>query len=238
MVGRVAFPRQEKHTWTSCLCRAESQRWRRRGKNTSADWSSTKSSKRRTVSNQPRWSAIAFLSLTFSSSMFLSLTSSPHVLLPSHSPPLTLLSCGAAADMLQARLAAYEEQQRTLQADLEQFTKRAASQVGTCTCAPGETGVRFAVTLVSRRSQASESGSADDPQSQLLEWQEMVAEAASARERAREKVGMALRISHMEEEREGKSAAGRSHRRWRRSLWAQTRNTWSGRVCVNGCLLP
>lgn len=163
--------------------------------------------------------------------------SSSHVL-PSPSPPLTLLSCGAAADMLQARLAAYEEQQRTLQADLEQFTKRAASQVGTCTCAPGETGVRFAVTLVSRRSQASESGSADDPQSQLLEWQEMVAEAASARERAREKGGMALRISHMEEEREGKSAAGRSHRRWRRSLWAQTRNTWSGRVCVNGCLLP
>lgn len=160
-----------------------------------------------------------------------------HVL-PSRSPLLTLLSCGAAADMLQARLAAYEEQQRTLQADLEQFTKRAASQVGTCTCAPGETGVRFAVTLVSCRSQASESGSADDPQSQLLEWQEMVAEAASARERAREKGGMALRISHMEEEREGKSAAGRSHRRWRRSLWAQTRNTWSGRVCVNGCLLP
>lgn len=40
----------------------------------------------------------------------------------------------------------------------------------------------------------------------------MVAEAASARERAKEeKAAMALRISHMEEEREGKTAAGRSH---------------------------
>lgn len=54
--------------------------------------------------------------------------------------------------------------------------------------------------------QASESGSADDTQSQVLEWQEMVAEAVSARDRAREeKAAMALRISHMEEEREGKT---------------------------------
>ncbi|XP_034385570.1 golgin subfamily B member 1-like isoform X2 [Cyclopterus lumpus] len=80
--------------------------------------------------------------------------------------------------MLEAKLVVYEEQQRTLHADLEQFTKRAASQ-------------------------ASESGSADDAQSQVLEWQEMVTEAASARDRAKEeRAAMALRISHMEEERE------------------------------------
>lgn len=56
--------------------------------------------------------------------------------------------------------------------------------------------------------QASESGSVDDTQSQVLEWQEMVTEAVIARDQAKEeKASMALRISHMEEEREGEAAA-------------------------------
>ncbi|KAG7251428.1 hypothetical protein CRUP_015742, partial [Coryphaenoides rupestris] len=84
----------------------------------------------------------------------------------------------AQNDVLENKLVVYEQQQRTLQADLEQVTKRAASQ-------------------------ASESGSTDDHQSQVLEWQEMVSEAVSSRDRAREeKAAMVLRMSHMEEERE------------------------------------
>lgn len=72
------------------------------------------------------------------------------------------------------------------------------------------------VTLCSLWSQASESGSADDTQSQVLEWQEMVADAVSARDRAKEeKATMALRISHMEEEREGKAVAGG----WHKLMW-------------------
>lgn len=42
-----------------------------------------------------------------------------------------------------------------------------------------------------------------------MEWQELVAEAVSSRDRAREeKAAMALRISNMEEDREGKATAG------------------------------
>lgn len=62
--------------------------------------------------------------------------------------------------------------------------------------------VRFCVP------QASESGSIDELQSHVLEWQEMVSmvtEAEAARDQAREeKSVMALRMSHIEEEREGK----------------------------------
>ncbi|XP_058606704.1 golgin subfamily A member 4 isoform X4 [Onychostoma macrolepis] len=85
---------------------------------------------------------------------------------------------GTLIDELQKQLMEYKEQQRKMQADLEQVTERAASQV-------------------------SETGSMDDVQ--VMEWQEMitmVTEAERVRDQGHEKNVMAFRISHIEEERE------------------------------------
>ncbi|MGH0140537.1 UNVERIFIED_CONTAM: hypothetical protein FKN15_030745 [Acipenser sinensis] len=54
-----------------------------------------------------------------------------------------------------------------------------------------------------KKAQTSESGSADELQSHVLEWQDMVSDAEGVRNQAREeKAAMALRMTHLEEERE------------------------------------
>ncbi|XP_056333863.1 golgin subfamily A member 4 [Danio aesculapii] len=83
----------------------------------------------------------------------------------------------AKNEELQKQLMEYKEQQSKMQADLEQVTKRASSQVS-------EMGI-------------------DDVQ--VMEWQEMVTmvtEAERDRDQGHEKNVMAFRMSHIEEERE------------------------------------
>ncbi|XP_044126448.1 LOW QUALITY PROTEIN: golgin subfamily B member 1-like [Bufo gargarizans] len=81
-------------------------------------------------------------------------------------------------EQLLTKLVVYEEQQRILQADLEQVAKRADSQT-------------------------SESGSMDELQNPLLEWNEMSQEMDMTPDQEREDTSvMVLRMAQIEEERE------------------------------------
>ncbi|XP_075044396.1 uncharacterized protein LOC142103914 [Mixophyes fleayi] len=94
------------------------------------------------------------------------------------------MKLGSVADLqsineqLLAKLVVYEEQQRKLQADLEHVAKRADSQT-------------------------SESGSVDELQNQLLEWNDMSPENDMSLDHEREETSVrALRMAQIEEERE------------------------------------